>query len=425
MLFPFDSGSTVRTVTELTTHVREVLESDAGLQGIWVTGEVSNMTRAASGHWYFTLKDKTAQLKCVMWRSAAQKQHIAPKDGDALEVMGRITVYEPRGEYQLQAERVRPVGMGDLYLRFEELKARLQAEGLFDSERKRPLPVYPKRIGVVTSPDAAAYQDVQNVLRRRFPLGEIILSPTPVQGADAPPQIVRALERLNAYRQVDVILLCRGGGSLEDLWSFNDERVARAVANSAIPVVTGVGHEVDFTIVDFVSDYRAPTPSAAAEVITQYCAVDDLRLRVQELERSLMLVLRDRIDTRRDDVQMLERAMQYSSPEAHIRTMRQRIDSLTLRMSSRQDGRLALLRERLTGRTASLRAADPRALLSRGYAMLTRPDGLRVTSVHHAPPGTLLTIQLTDGDLAARVVADAETKTDDGSDHAPTQRSLF
>jgi exodeoxyribonuclease VII large subunit len=410
---------TVKTVTELNEYMRGVLEGDPELQGIWVTGEVSNMTRAASGHWYFTLKDKDSQLKAVMWRSAATRQSITPNNGDALEVFGRITVYTPRGEYQLQAERVRPVGMGDLYLRFEELKARLQSEGLFDQERKRSLPFFPKRIGVVTSPDAAAFQDVQNVLRRRFPLGEIVLSPAVVQGVDAPPTIIRALERLNRYGQVDVILLCRGGGSIEDLWCFNDERVARAVAESKIPVVTGVGHEVDFTIVDFVSDYRAPTPSAAAEVITQYCAVDDLRARVEEIGFSLDHIIRNKLDEMRDNVDLLRRTMQYNSPESYVRTMRQKIDTLYIRMTRKEDAKLALLRERLAGRTAALHSADPRALLKRGYAMVTLESGTRVKSVQDASNGSRLKIQVQDGEIAARV---EDKDNDDGS---ITQRPLF
>jgi exodeoxyribonuclease VII large subunit len=394
---------TVKSVSEITDYLRGVLEGDPELQGIWVKGEVSNMSRAASGHWYFTLKDKDSQIKCVMWRSAVSRQSITPRDGDALEVFGRITLYAPRGEYQIQAERVRPVGMGDLYLRFEELKATLQAEGLFDPERKRPLPLFPTRIGVVTSPDAAAFQDVQNVLRRRFPLGEIVLSPALVQGADAPPTIVRALERLNRFRQMDVILLCRGGGSIEDLWCFNDERVARAVAASTIPVVTGVGHEVDFTIVDFVSDYRAPTPSAAAEVITQYCAVDDLRARVDEIQDSLDHLLRSRFEELRDNVMLLQRAMGYNSPETYVRTMRQKIDVLYMRMMRQEDTALLLRRERLAARTAALKAADPRALLARGYAIVTQEDGARVKSVQGVAAGTRLRVQLQDGELTTRV----------------------
>jgi exodeoxyribonuclease VII large subunit len=396
-----NSTPKAKTVTELTNYLRGLIEGDFVLQGVWVSGEVSNMTVARSGHWYFTLKDATAQLRCVMWKSSAVRQSVTPRDGDALEVYGRMTLYEARGEYQLQAERVRPVGMGDLYLRFEELKARLQSEGLFEEERKRPLPVFPARIGIVTSPDAAAFHDVQNVLRRRFPIGEVVLSPTPVQGAEAAPQIVNALNRLNDYGDVDVIMLIRGGGSLEDLWCFNDEKLARAVVNSRIPVVTGVGHEVDFTIVDFVSDHRAPTPSAAAEVITQYCAVDDLRDRLLDNDQTLEILLSDQIAERRDKLRTIERSMRYNSPEIVIRNMRQQIDSLDQRITRNHKAYRALLHERLNARSSALRAADPQALLSRGYARVTLEDGTPLRTVQSAPAGTRLHLQLTDGQIDA------------------------
>jgi exodeoxyribonuclease VII large subunit len=396
-----NSTPQAKTVSQLTEYLRGLIEGDFVLQGVWVTGEVSNMTLARSGHWYFTLKDATAQLRCVMWRSAASRQSVTPRDGDALEIYGRMTLYDARGEYQLQAERVRPVGMGDLYLRFEELKARLQSEGLFDEERKRQLPLFPARIGIVTSPDAAAFHDVQNVLRRRFPIGEVVLSPTPVQGADASPQIVNALKRLNDYGDVDVIMLIRGGGSLEDLWCFNDEALARAVVESRIPVVTGVGHEVDFTIVDFVSDQRAPTPSAAAEVITQYCAVEDLSYQLTEYDQRLNLLLEDQIAEQRDKLSVIERAMRYNSPEITIRNMRQQIDSLDQRISRNHRSYRTLLRERLNARTSALSAADPRALLSRGYARVTLEDGTPLRTVQAAPAGTRLQLQLADGQIDA------------------------
>ncbi|MCU0499792.1 MAG: exodeoxyribonuclease VII large subunit [Anaerolineae bacterium] len=397
----FNTSNTTKTVTELTAHIRTVIESDPLLQGVWVSGEVSNMTRAASGHWYFTLKDATAQLKCVMWKSAAQRQTITPRDGDAIEVYGHISLYEPRGDYQFYADRVRPVGMGDLFLRFEELKARLNAEGLFDPARKRPIPSVIQRIGVVTSPDAAAFQDIQNVLRRRLPTAEIVISPTQVQGNEAPPQIVRALERIVTYGAVDVILLIRGGGSLEDLWCFNDERVARAVSDSSIPIVTGVGHEIDFTIVDFVSDYRAPTPSAAAEVISQR-SIEVIRAELTDLQHNLTQVIHNQIDQRREQLDDYARTMAYNSPLAHVRVMRQRIDTLNARLTREQRRQVQLLRERVTAKTAALTAADPRAILKRGYAIITTADGARIDSVEAAPIGTPLLIQLADGEIIAR-----------------------
>jgi exodeoxyribonuclease VII large subunit len=404
------------TVSELTTSIRELLETQAFLQDLWVQGEVSNMKRASSGHWYFTLKDSTAQLKCVMWRSSAERQGLQPQDGDAILVHGSVGVYEPQGVYQLYADAVRPVGMGDLYAQFEMLKAKLQAEGLFDPGRKRPIPLFPHQIGVVTSAEAAAFQDIQNVLRRRFPLAEVILSPTLVQGADAPPQIAAAIERLNRFTEVDVILLCRGGGSLEDLWAFNDERVARAVAASRIPIITGVGHETDFTIVDFVSDLRAPTPSAAAEIATPNC--DDLRADVLRLSSGLTSLIEQRLSDSRAQLTAAQRTLRFVSPAGRIRDLRQRVDERTARLDAAPLRRINLLKERLHGRLAALNSADPRAILKRGYAIVSRSaDGKRLTRAAGTTPGTALTVQFHDGELKARV--------EDKDSHERYQRTLF
>jgi exodeoxyribonuclease VII large subunit len=375
-----------RTVSQITAYIRDLFDTDEVLRDIWVTGEVSNMTRAASGHWSFTLKDAEAQLKCVMWRSNVAIQGIVPKEGDALEVHGRVSLYEPRGEYQLYADLVRPVGVGDLYQQFERLKAKLNAEGLFDKDRKREYPLFPDKIGIVTSPTAAAFQDVLNVLSRRFPLAEIILSPTQVQGVDAPLQIIRALENLNEFTDVDVILMVRGGGSIEDLWAFNDEGVARAVVTSRIPVITGVGHETDFTIVDFVSDVRAPTPSAAAELATPDLTEihDDLTL----LDERLNTMMRDALTGRRNDLIATQRALRHVSPENAIRTSRQRIDDLNARLIQRQRNAINLYKERLLSRIRALEAANPEAILKRGYAIVTRSeDGMRVLSELDVAPG--------------------------------------
>lgn len=404
------------TVAELSAYIREMFDLDFRLQDVTVTGEVSNMTRASSGHWYFTLKDSQSQLKCVMWRSSAEKQSFVPQSGDAIMAQGRVSVYEPRGEYQLYAESIRPLGVGDLYAEFERLKAKLDAEGLFDAERKRPLPAFPKQIGVVTSPEAAAFQDVQNVLRRRFPLAEVILSPTPVQGDAAPPQIVRALEKLNAHTDVDVILLTRGGGSIEDLWAFNEEPVARAVASSRIPIIAGVGHETDFTIVDFVADLRAPTPSAAAELATPSLA--DLRAGIDSLTETLVVHIQDCIGDRQDDLMVAQRSLGHLSPSRQIATLRQRIDDWNLRLERAQKAHLGGWRERLSSRTAALNAANPQAILERGYAIITRSDtGERVKTAAGAQPGEGITIQLHDGDLKARI-EDRET-------HEQYRRTLF
>lgn len=390
------------TVSELTLYIRQLFDFDYRMQDVWVSGEISNFTKASSGHWYFTLKDSSAQIKCVVWRSSAEKQTTIPRNGDALLAHGKISVYEPQGIYQLYADQIRPAGVGDLYQQFEMLKAQLEAEGLFDPERKRLLPVFPRQIGVVTSPEAAAFQDVQNVLRRRFPLAEVILSPTIVQGAEAPPLIVAALERLNAYTDVDVILVCRGGGSIEDLWAFNDERVARAIASSSIPVITGVGHETDFTIADFAADLRAPTPSAAAEMMTP--DIEDLRAKADRLERELRAALGDHISDLQGMLMEKRWALKQLSPISQIQNLRQRIDDWNTRMIMQQQGRMTLLRERLNARDAALRSADPRAILAKGYAMVYRADDGRVVkAAGETAPGLDIQLYFQDGVVDAKI----------------------
>ncbi|MCB9452648.1 MAG: exodeoxyribonuclease VII large subunit [Anaerolineaceae bacterium] len=404
------------TVTALSTYIRELFEVDFRLQDVWVEGEISNLRQAPSGHWYFTLKDSQAQLKCVMWRSSAEQQTVVPRDGDAVLAHGRVSVYEAQGAYQLYADQIRPVGAGNLYQQFEQLKAKLLAEGLFDEERKRPIPTFPRRIGVVTSAGAAAFQDIQNVLRRRFPLAEVILSPTLVQGADAPPQIVAAIERLNQYTDVDVILVCRGGGSIEDLWAFNDEGVARAVAASKIPTISGVGHEIDFTIVDFVADLRAPTPSAAAELATPN--LDDLRLGVRDLESYLVSVVNDSLASLGSDLTTCQRELAHISPANTIRRQRQRIDDWQIRLGNQQKALVTLWQERLASRTAALHAASPQSILSRGYAIVYRSeDNTRISAAKGVKPGVGITIQFHDDELKARV--------EDKDSHERYKRTLF
>jgi exodeoxyribonuclease VII large subunit len=392
--------SNVYTVAELTYQIRQMFLENYWLQDVTVRGEISNFKQAASGHWYFTLKDDQSQLRCAMWRSTANLQSYQPEEGAKVEAHGLIDLYAPRGEYQLIADHIHPLGVGDLYAEFEQLKARLDAEGLFDPARKRPIPYFPRRIGVVTSRAAAAFQDVQNVLRRRFPLAEVILSPTAVQGDSAPPQIVEALQLLNTYADVDVILLIRGGGSIEDLWAFNDEQVARAVAASRVPIISGVGHETDFTIVDFVADLRAPTPSAAAELATPN--IDDLRSGLENMNNIMAALVMGHITDSRDDLDSSTRVLRQLSPARQISTLRQRIDEWHMRLEREQRGHLRALRERLTSRTAALNAASPQAILARGYAIVSR-DGQRITSVNQAHSGDQISVQLHDGSLTARV----------------------
>jgi exodeoxyribonuclease VII large subunit len=407
------------TVAELTTYIRELFDSNEQLQDVWVEGEVSNLTKASSGHLYFTLKDSSAQIKCVMWRSSVEKQQSVPQNGDAVLVHGAVSVYEVNGVYQLYADRIRPLGVGNLYQQFEALKARLSAEGLFDEARKRPIPTFPVQIGIVTSAEAAAFQDVQNVLRRRYPVVEVILSSCQVQGDGAPAQIVAAIERLNQHSQADVILLCRGGGSIEDLWAFNDERVARAIVASRIPVVSGVGHETDFTIADFAADLRAPTPSAAAELLTPN--VDDLRDDVDRLQRELIGVMSDQLQRKQVGLSEMLWALRQLSPEGQMRQYRQRLDDWNARLVRLERGRLALLRERLAARLTALNAASPQAILERGYAIVTISEtGERVISAEekNAPkPGVGITVRFRDGEVKARV--------EDKDTHERYKRTLF
>jgi exodeoxyribonuclease VII large subunit len=397
------------TVGALTNYIRRKFETDRTLQDVWVEGEISNLTRASSGHVYFTLKDADAQLKAVMWKSSAVRLRFDPQHGDQVLAHGNISVYEPRGEYQLYATTLQPTGLGDLNQQFELLKEKLAAEGLFDPERKQSLPFFPRRIGVVTSPTTAAFQDVLNVLRRRFPVAQVILSPAQVQGKDAPPQIIAALERLYQQDDIDVILLVRGGGSLEDLWCFNDENVVRKVVSSPIPLVAGVGHEIDFTLVDFAADQRAPTPSAAAELVTP--EADALSYSVQILQQQAYNAMQDVLDIQRQSLRQQRRTLQHLSPQHDIQNFKQRIDTLSMRLERGVQTWFDRKQHQFQQQAAALQSASPTAILSRGYAIVSRAgDGKRLTDAIDAAEGVTLDIQLHIGTLKASVKSrDLET----------------
>lgn len=396
------STDQIFNVTGLTVYIRHLFDLDELLQDVWVEGEVSSLSRPSSGHWYFTLKDATSQLKAVMWKSQTLRQRYVPEHGAVVRAHGKVSVYEANGQYQLYCDTIWPVeAVGDLHAQFRQLWDRLEAEGLFSPDIKRPLPLYPRKIGVVTSPTTAAYQDIQNVLRRRYPLAEVILSPTPVQGADAAPHIVRALRRIDHYG-VDVILLARGGGSLEDLWCFNDERIARAIRETRAPVVTGVGHETDTTLVDGAADRRAPTPSAAAEMITP--SRDELLTRLGELSLRLHDAAQYAIDTRRETLDDAIHKLRLVSPLARLRSERQRLDELDIRLTAIAQRGLTAWRDRVQVHARALELANPRRLLEKGYALVTRTgDGKRITDASDAGPGTTLSIRLHKGRLTATV----------------------
>lgn len=385
------------TVSELTRYVRELFEIDYRLQDLEVTGEISNFSQARSGHLYFTLKDDAAQLKCVMWRSSAQRLRFQPQDGDAVVARGRLSVYEAGGVYQLYAESMSPVGRGNLALAFEQLKERLAADGLFDVERKRPIPSFPRKIGIVTSPDAAALRDILHVLQRRCPLVTVLIAPTLVQGPEAPAQIVRALQWLDGRSDIDTIIVARGGGSIEDLWAFNDEQVARTIAAARHPILSGVGHETDFTITDFVADERAPTPSAAAER-----AVPDLSemyVLLRERRQRLTAVITRQLQQQQAVVAQLRRSLTHLSPRTRLENNRQRIDGLNGRLAQAMQRRLEKIHARLTLAQTGLTAVGPVATLKRGYAIVRRADGQIVRSVTAVAPDDTLTIQVADGEF--------------------------
>lgn len=405
----FGLETKIWSVADLNRYIRQLLEADYRLQDLWVAGEISNLSRPASGHVYFTLKDAQASLRCVMWRPDAARLSSIIADGIAAEAHGYISVFESGGQYQLYVDDLRPAGEGLLYQEFLRLKARLEEEGLFATERKRPLPDWPRRIGVITSPTGAALRDVLHVLQRRFSLAEVILAPSPVQGEHAPAGIVESLRALNEHSKPDVILLVRGGGSIEDLWAFNDEHVARAIAASQAPVVSGVGHETDFTIADFTADVRAPTPSAAAEIATPDAA--QLAMEIQQLRISLTHALRQLLHRLQLDLEILRRALHRASPRAKITDGRQRLDVFARRVQSASLHTLALKRKALDGLQQTLRVVGPASVLSRGFAVVQRADtGAIVRSVGQVFSGDALDVRVSDGSFGAKVTSEDQSQ---------------
>jgi exodeoxyribonuclease VII large subunit len=389
------------SVTELTRYLRDLLESDENLQDLWVEGEVSNLSQPSSGHLYFTIKDSSSALRCVMWRNAVTRQAFLPRDGDAIEVHGNISLYEASGYYQLYADLIRPAGEGALYQEFLRLKAQLESEGLFDPLRKKPIPPWPRIIGIVTSPTGAALRDMLRTIKRRYPPVEIILAPTAVQGEEAPAGILTAIESLNRLVKPDVILLARGGGSIEDLRAFNDESVARAIVDSQAPVITGVGHETDFTIADFAADLRAATPTAAAELATPDQA--DLRQALSALSADNLRAMQLLLQTRRTELERSHSLLLSRSPLGRVRRDRQRLDELNLRGSIALMHTLEIDRARLAGLDLRLRALNPQAILERGFSIVTHLDGRIVRSVQQVQPEDDLQVRVSDGEFGARV----------------------
>ncbi len=392
------SQSHILTVTQLTHQIKDLLEGT--FPDVWVVGEISNLTAPQSGHIYFTLKDEQTQVRAVLFRSSQRHLKFTLQHGMSVICRGRVSLYEPRGEYQVIVEYIEPKGVGALQKAYEELKARLEREGLFDLERKRPLPVLPRRIGVVTSPTGAAIRDILRVIRRRHPRVEILIYPVPVQGPEAAPAIAQAIAYFNRERNVDVMIVGRGGGSLEDLWAFNEEVVARAIFSSGIPVISAVGHETDFTIADFVADLRAPTPSAAAEMVVE--SEEHLRAAVHGLRSRLGLALRGDLDQARSRLEHAVRLL--GDPRKRTQEYGQRIDELQGRLAYGLRNVLRHGRAHLGSMTAALDHLNPLAILSRGYSVTRRePAGTIIRDAGTVRPGDKIRTQVFKGVILSRV----------------------
>lgn len=453
---PLDTRD-IYTPARLNREARTLLER--ALPALWLEGEVSNLSRPSSGHWYFSLKDESAQLRCAMFRQRNLLARFTPRDGVHVLVRGRVSLYEPRGDYQFIADYMEEAGEGALRQRFELLKVKLAAQGLFASERKRALPRLPRRIGVITSPTGAAIRDVLHILRRRFCTIPVLIYPVQVQGPAAASQIAATIRFAAGRADCDVLILARGGGSLEDLWAFNEEVVARAIYESAIPIVTGIGHEVDFTIADFVADLRAPTPSGAAELVAPDCnewsrnvlrltrrlagamtrvlkAQQDRALwlqrrlaqlhpgvelrqraqRLDDLEQRLIRVVRSDLGARRRTLMQLSAELRQHSPVLHVAAARRRLDVAQAGIAAALGQRMGKLSNRLSVAARTLDAVSPLATLRRGYAIVTNAAGTVVTDAQTVRSGDVIDARLTRGTIRARV---EQTKTNEPHDDQP------
>lgn len=399
------TGFAVLTISQLNFYVHSLLESDEHLNGVFLRGEISNFkNHYRSGHFYLSLKDENAVIRAVMFKGNAQRLRFLPQDGMKVIVSGRVSLYERDGQYQFYIDDMQPDGVGALHVAFEQLKEKLQKEGLFDASRKRVLPLYPEKVGVVTSAAGAALQDILRVLGRRWPLAQVVLAPVLVQGTEAPAQICRAIRQMNAASVADILIVGRGGGSIEDLWAFNDENVARCIADSRIPVVSAVGHETDFTIADFVADARAPTPSAAAEMVSpEQTAVSayllSMKARMHTLLAHKVAYMRSR---REQAIQSLQ------SPGRLLDMQRMKLDMLDARLAASVKARTGQARTSFSTLAGRLDALSPLKVLARGYAVAHAEDGRPVSQASMLSKGDRLTLRFADG-TAHCVVDDVET----------------
>ena len=392
----------VLSVGQINDYIKNKLDNDPGLRNVAIRGELSNYKVYPSGHHYFSIKDGTGAMKCVMFKSAAQRLRFRPENGMQVIAMGSVTVFVRDGVYQLYCTGMVMDGIGDLYAAFEQLKAKLSAQGLFDPAHKKPLPRFPGTIGIVTSSAGAAVHDMLRILRKRYPLTRVRLLPVRVQGAEAPAEIAGAIAYANRYRLADLLIVGRGGGSIEDLWAFNDELVARAVYDSAIPVISAVGHEPDVTISDFVADLRAATPSNAAELAVP--DQDALRQTLDEMQNAMAVAMAAKIDRAGERLGNLANRPVLKSPLASFEGRRKALELLGNRLISAQSGAVARSRQRFVAQVSKLDAMSPLKVLTRGYAMASREDGTIVRSVSDVKPNDPIAVRVSDGIIEATVI---------------------
>jgi exodeoxyribonuclease VII large subunit len=394
-------GTPALSVSDINRQIKNLLERDPILEDIWVRGEISNLSIPVSGHAYFTLKDAKSSLKCVIWRSnLTAAANSALKNGNDVEAHGKISVYERDGIYQLYADEIRTAGLGKLFEEFLRLKDKLEKEGLFDAERKIKIPEIPQTIGIVTSLTGAALQDMLNTIQKRWPIASILLSPAAVQGVEAPAALFNAFERLEKEHP-DVIIIGRGGGSIEDLWAFNDEFLVRRIAESPVPVISGIGHETDFTLVDFVADLRAPTPTGAAVAATP--DIQEIRGYLDALSMQLTNCMRDKIQTNRSDLQLLAHRLELRAPFRQIQQEKQSVDQLQIRLTQCLNHILQQERLRLSAMDQRLAAVNPESVLKRGYALIEKKGKGLVTSAAELMPQDSVRILMADGNVEATI----------------------
>lgn len=397
---PEENSSGAITVTELNEYIKAKIDADGFLSHVTLKGEISNFTNHyKTGHFYFTIKDEGSLIKAVMFRSAASKINFIPENGMKIIAKGRVSAFVRDGQYQIYCESMEPDGIGALYFAFEQLKKKLSAEGLFDESRKKPLPKIPTRIGVITSPTGAAIRDIINILGRRFPYAKVVLYPALVQGADAAPSLIDGMNYFNSQRNVDVIIIGRGGGSIEDLWAFNDETLARVVSASVIPTISAVGHETDFTICDFVADRRAPTPSAAAELAVP--ETHELMHKIDNIIGRMSLLLTRRIESGKQILDFYKTQGVFAYPERMFEERKMQLLMLGQRLEGSIGQKLVAERSLLAQRTAKLEALSPLGILSRGYSVASKADGKVISSVNDVNDGDDFTLRLSDGTLNA------------------------